>query len=470
MSEVSHRHDTWIAAVPFPDGTDRRQSARVPCALRVRLGPPKAPPQTTLLAEDLSTGGVFVRCAEPVQVGARFSIELALASGETVYVPDAEVLYNVQSDTRRGFGARFVSVSREAMQRLVTAASFESDITPPKLREVSASMILEATSEIPQARLKHTVAIDVRGAMPMPRVSDLSLASIRPVKIGDRAFTAVLPVREGEEVHGASAYEDEDEDVPTPEPLADTLVPMSTEPVEAQHLDDEDGFDAEDMHDGIDWQPREVRARANSPLRRFARRVRSRPLVFAAACASCAMIIVAGVSLVRRGDEALASRPAPPRISNATHRALTSPLPAAPAVVPAPAPEPAPAPAVAVKAPAGKAEPVRAEPPKKPLPELVSVAPVKSRAVEPPPSVVLGVAPGTKVLRTYVFKNPDRFVVDLVGQPQLPSIVSRAPGVPEPRIGKHPEYLRVVIDSTASIERGSVEKRGERLEIRLVRR
>jgi hypothetical protein len=146
MAQVSSRPqdasiDTWIQTMPLPSSDDRRTSARVPTALKVRLGPAREPPSTTLLCEDVSEGGLFVRCGQAVQVGARFSVELTLVDGQLLYIPEAEVLYNtgVQGE-RRGFGARFVAVTREAQQKLLELARFGSDIQPRG--PVSGSMIV----------------------------------------------------------------------------------------------------------------------------------------------------------------------------------------------------------------------------------------------------------------------------------------------------------------------------------------
>lgn len=133
--------DTWIQTMPLPSSDDRRTSARVPTALKVRLGPAREPPSTTLLCEDVSEGGLFVRCGQAVQVGARFSVELTLVDGQLLYIPEAEVLYNTGAQgERRGFGARFVAVTREAQQKLLELARFGSDIQPRG--PVSGSMIV----------------------------------------------------------------------------------------------------------------------------------------------------------------------------------------------------------------------------------------------------------------------------------------------------------------------------------------
>jgi hypothetical protein len=251
--------DTWIQTMPLPSSDDRRTSARVPTALKVRLGPAREPPSTTLLCEDVSEGGLFVRCGQAVQVGARFSVELTLVDGQLLYIPEAEVLYNtgVQGE-RRGFGARFVAVTREAQQKLLELARFGSDIQPrgpvsgsmivgsndratSRMRRVSADTTtrpegLRAETTRPELALRMEQAVhddgerDVADTVPraqhpserptaaevspvaglaravkaeaLPRVSDLRVASLRP-GVG---LVVPMPARvelDDGEVHGA---------------------------------------------------------------------------------------------------------------------------------------------------------------------------------------------------------------------------------------------------------------------------
>jgi hypothetical protein len=443
MSELSHQgHDTFIHALPFMDGADRRQSARVPCAMRVHLGPPKAPPETTLVAEDISTGGLFIRCGQAVQVGARFSMHIERDDGERIYVPEAEVLYNYQAedDPKRGFGARFVSVGREAMQKIVASASFTSDVAVTKEREVSSSMIVRSTEEIPVPRIGDTISIRIDD---LPRVSDLRLSSTTP---------PMTPI----------AIEDEEE-----------------EQLEAP-IAEEIEMHGDDMHDGIDWQPREVRERAQSPLKRIARRVRERPFtwVVSTAIGAISLVVLASVVAKRGSSDAYASRPAdaPPRVSAETHRALLDPKPALVGVAPMPAQaEPAPVtnplPKLVVIDPPAKAQPVKQDAPKQePLakpkaPEKAPSAPPAGK-VEKSPAAVLRLSANAKVLKTHVLKAPHRFVVDLGAQTGTPELVSKN-GVSAPRFGAHPDFVRVVFDSPRAIVRGEVSKKGDRLEVRL---
>lgn len=263
MAQVSSRPqdasiDTWIQTMPLPSSDDRRTSARVPTALKVRLGPAREPPSTTLLCEDVSEGGLFVRCGQAVQVGARFSVELTLVDGQLLYIPEAEVLYNTGAEgERRGFGARFVAVTREAQQKLLELARFGSDIQPrgpvsgsmivgsndratSRMRRVSADTTtrpegLCAETTRPELALRMEQAVpdggerEVADTVPraqhgsarpsveqpsaaelaravkaeaLPRVSDLRVASLRP-GVG---LVVPMPARvelEDGEVHGA---------------------------------------------------------------------------------------------------------------------------------------------------------------------------------------------------------------------------------------------------------------------------
>lgn len=201
MSQLSSPpHDTWIQPLPFAAADDRRQSARVPTALKVRLGPAREPPSTTLLCEDVSEGGLFVRCGQAVQLGARFSVELTLASGDVLYIPEAEVLYNVDGEgARKGFGARFVAVTREAKQKLLDVARFSSEIQPR--RDVSGSMIVgnndRTTSRMRRAKDERAKDEEANGAARAGAAGAMAAGAAN-------ANATVMPSRLPSAVHAAS--------------------------------------------------------------------------------------------------------------------------------------------------------------------------------------------------------------------------------------------------------------------------
>src|SRR5687767_3503584 len=105
MSHVSNlelEHDTTLTPVLFRDGADRRAGARVPIRGAVKMGPPQGEPYAVVVASDLSRSGLFIEADRAVRVGARFSAEITLSSGEVVYVAEAEVAYN--RDEKQGGG------------------------------------------------------------------------------------------------------------------------------------------------------------------------------------------------------------------------------------------------------------------------------------------------------------------------------------------------------------------------------
>lgn len=511
--ETHKTYDTWIAKVPFPDGSDRRGSARVPCALRVRLGPPKAPVETTLVAEDVSTGGLFIRCKDEVQVGARFSIELDLPDGGPLYVAEAEVLYNFAGGEgeKRGFGARFVSLTHDALERLESAAVFASDIEGRAQRSgvpATNSMIIDAQTDLPPSRINRRVAIDLRSParrLPeMPQVSDLRLATLRPLGVEVAAATAEMEV--------LPRPEEVQDTAPPARPLFDDATPdqraiqtdrlCSAEdalaPDKALRTDDslrpsEVGLQqGEDMHDGIDWKPREVRARERG-MHRFGRRVSaavgSRAMLWLSAAVAGVSVVMVGAALIGAGGSQSAASPTPPelraRVSGETQRVLTGsdaklvgvePVKPKAQVEAQPAKNPLPPLVVIDRAdPAGMGLPAstlparpggdRVEP--APAPKSKPAVAPKSDARSAAAGMSLGLEKGAKVLRTHVLKEPARFVIDLVGQKTPPVVLGKRGELAAPRVGMHPDYVRVVIDSAKHIQRGEVSVRGERLDLTL---
>lgn len=529
MMEPQATHDTWLSPVLFRDGSDRRDGARIPKALKVRLGPPKAPPETTLLSEDLSTGGLFVRCAEPVQVGARFSLEIALDSGEAVYIPEAEVLYNYAAEDgqKRGFGARFVSVTKEAHEKLVEAARFSSDLRVVKDQEespeVSESMILEQDSEHLTSRVRKG-GIDLKNAVPVgPRVSDLRLATERP-----RHISAIISLRPDMVINrGSSAWSGAIAPVgelPAPPPAAahdvaahdvaldadgairDTLIPeaVSDEPVapsisasgtpEPAELETPSHITVSaisDMHAGISALPREVRERRQPGLLdSLTERIGQKPLLWVSGTAlfmgACMFALVhakrdpaarpAVVSKIPAADLAALERAAQPvRAMEPTkpgvaEKAAEAKAPAAPVVV-----EPkkaAPAPVTPEAAPAPKAEPkavIKAEAKPTTLEALDrAVSKVGPAVAAASGSMSFTVDEGAKVLRTHVLKAPNRFVVDVSGMKSAPS-VKESGELGAPRVGKHEDYWRIVLDTPYRIEKGEASISGSKLSVRVQR-
>ena len=103
--------DSFLSSGSFLPARDRRRSPRIPLAKPVRVGPPGGLPQSPVSATDLSVGGLFIDADRPVRVGARFCVQVPLANGTSVYVEEAEVVYNRQTTHAPGFGVRFLRVN-----------------------------------------------------------------------------------------------------------------------------------------------------------------------------------------------------------------------------------------------------------------------------------------------------------------------------------------------------------------------
>ena len=123
------------------------------------------------------------------------------------------------------------------------------------------------------------------------------------------------------------------------------------------------------------------------------------------------------------------------------------------------------------KTPAAKVVP----PPRRPAPRQTAPALGSQILVDPEDVEVdrgqdrfaLRVSRGVKVRRSMIYRKPERFVVDLVGQ-QSPLIPPKAmSGVRRMRVGTHPGFVRVVFDAKRKIKKGRATIDGRRLRISL---
>ncbi len=143
--------------------------------------------------------------------------------------------------------------------------------------------------------------------------------------------------------------------------------------------------------------------------------------------------------------------------------------PAAPAL--AKAPESAAAPAKAPTAAAADVPPAA----------LAKAAAARDTAASPPPAreeraskssasvkLRLAVSPKATVKRTLVMREPDRLMIDLFGQTEAPALPRGVAGVEGMRVGRHPGFLRVVLDTRPGLVKGTVERSAKGLEIQLV--
>ncbi|MCB9652684.1 MAG: PilZ domain-containing protein [Deltaproteobacteria bacterium] len=79
----------------------------------------------------------------------------------------------------------------------------------------------------------------------------------------------------------------------------------------------------------------------------------------------------------------------------------------------------------------------------------------------------LRLSTSAQVMRTYVFRGPERFVIDIVdheGAVELPLVSAPVTNV---RVGRHDGFTRVVFDARRTIRSGRVTKLGDRLTVSL---
>lgn len=474
---------------------DRRRSPRVPLAHPVRVGPPKEAPEALVSARDLSADGMFIDADRPVRVGARFSAEITLPDGQQIYVAQAEVAYNREHLHGAGFGVHFVEIDP------VDRALIEAEVNRFVRAEVGSTTLVPSiiaarpapVSELPTLAPTRSM-LEARGASDIDGLE--AVISLPPEPTLGSA-TPEAPDLSTELEH------------PAEDPSAGSWGRHSLE-----LSDDIDEGDVEDeAHDAR-------RVARDSWLGRY--------LPGALVLAGLGAVVSVAIGLLfDSSGEALAVEPASSGVSSGTQAVLMGetqdvlPVTPAPEVDPAapkkrplpplvlvdeawdrdgakapaaeapasaaaqpapaakapatkaPAVEPAPvkeAP-VAEPAPAAKAEPAPAVEPApeakaKPAPRAMSEA---ARAIlgETPETVTLAVSPGVRVLRTHVLHQPERFVVDLVGQ-AAPLAVPAGHGiVSQIRVGKHPEYTRLVIDVQAPLQAGQAELVGGRLQVTL---
>lgn len=87
---------------------------------------------------DISLGGAFVVCSEPLALNAKFKISIRIPNQEPLRL-NAEVVWsnrNMSADrvVNRGMGIRFIENTEKDRQRLneILAASLEEDSQSPR--------------------------------------------------------------------------------------------------------------------------------------------------------------------------------------------------------------------------------------------------------------------------------------------------------------------------------------------------
>lgn len=468
---------------PFPTQAERRRSPRMPLGAPVKVGAPHGPAQAAVSATDLSAHGLFIDADRPVRVGARFSLEIPLPDGSRVYVPEAEVAYNRARPHGSGFGVRFLSADPGALVQIAQAV--EPELVEPETLDGPSMPIAAFGSVAPSAQRKvDEPTTEIRSDLPTLAPGSIDL----------------------------SQY-------PEPEILAEALAQPSMISVAPEPMEEAEDEPLTDR----------IFAALAAARGRFAERARAFPRlwtgVFAGGIATIAAAVVLTLYTGSDAQAVKASGAGEHGVSATTHQALMGGaslaevpvVEARPAEVEAPAvapkkplpplvviDEPAEVQAVEVADAAAaapkpevevEADPVVAAPqPSAPKAQASAPAPAPAaevkkvvaakQEVKPAPAkepsaraqqilgggagtLTLSVDPGAKVLRTHALKGPDRFVIDLVGQNSnlnLPAPVGRVKTL---RAGKHPEYTRVVVDTTRPIKSGAAKKDGNRLVLTL---
>ncbi len=451
MSHVSYESapaaDTFIGPVLFPDGTDRRASARIPLSSRVRIGPPGGLPTSLVSASDLSAGGLFIDADREVRVGARFSVDVPLEDGSRVYISEAEVAYNRDRASSSGFGVRFVGIDPDA-ERLIQQAI-------EKITGFTTDVI-----DRPRKNRQHPELSALPTIVPTPMTSEL----------------------------------------PEPSILAESVVLDATldlsderEPARPNRWAAVSKRFGETMHD---W-----RLAIGERVRRAPRYAQGIAFIGAAA-----LTVAVAITLWSGGD-ANAVEPTGtdgPSVPTSTHQVLMgqAPIdaldaePAAPELVEPTTKtkkvklpplvrldEPEPAPEVNAEAvkPAPQAEPVVAKAaPEVEAPKAKKPEPKKAEAptakVSSAARAILGtsddrvsipLAPGARVLKTHVLKQPERYVIDVVDQPCPLTNVAPTGAVERIRSARHPEYCRIVMDLAQPLDAARYSVTGDTLVVTL---
>lgn len=417
-------HDTLRTPILFSDGEDRRRGARVPLGTPVQVGPPGGVPHAAVWAADLSVGGLFIRADREVRIGARFSVAIPDSGDDaSLYVAEAEVIYNRHTPHDAGFGVRFIALKESVLlglERLVARGTVDVKLsTPPSnaQSEVSSDTptMLPSVHPLDGVRLSAQEDQFFDEVESTPGSDRCGVQRIYPTSrprdrnywlIGAAAGLAVVCVGLAATLFGGGANE---------------AVASETA-----------------------WQDGRVRT-------------------------------VTHQVLMGERDPAALDEVQPPEVVS----------PKASSSSPAPAPK-TPLPELvtvdgllAVQGPPAPAEPWQAEPakPAKPKARKKRAAPAKRRDSRRAPwkkaagshgrtvTLDLPVDQGARVKRTVVYDKPHRFVIDVLGQTTAPKLPAGSGAVRKVRFGRHEDFCRYVLDVDRPIEVGRVTQYGTRLQV-----
>jgi hypothetical protein len=446
-------NDTTLSPVLFVEGEDRRRGARVPLSRPVKVGPAGGTPEALVSARDLSREGMFVDADRPVRIGARFCVQIALDDESPAYVAQAEVAYNREHDHGTGFGVRFLDLEPDARAKidaevlrqtqallntptlvpsiLHSAPDVDSDV--PTLLP-SASQFMIKTDEVPRNRtevpteLEPAEAVEVAPSLPPePGLSsDLVLAD--------------LPIPEPMEIPETAGIRLKDYLRDAPEFIGRTwpgillIISLFAIIVGALMMLTE-------------AQAPVVPPPASADVAALSDEARAAPDVEVATGPATALPMRNDTHDVLMGNVEPALLAVVPKDAPAEVELAQPVLPRKRKVESKPAPEPA-----------KTVETVK--------PHTLSPA-ARALLSESAPRVSLTLDKGARVLKTHVYHNPERFVVDLVGQDSRLKVPAANGAITGVRTGKHPDFVRVVVDVSGKLEAGRAELNRRRLTLQL---
>jgi hypothetical protein len=122
-----------LSAVKDINWAEKRKAPRISISWKAVIDTADQP--MTVQLKDISLGGAFVVCAEPLPINARLGIAIDLPGAEPLSL-NAEVVWtnaNVPPDkvVHRGMGIRFVDNSREDREALNEAIAAALDAASP---------------------------------------------------------------------------------------------------------------------------------------------------------------------------------------------------------------------------------------------------------------------------------------------------------------------------------------------------
>lgn len=434
----------------------------------VWLGPPDGIPQAAVSARDVSEGGLFIDADRPVRVGARFSISLPFEDC-SIYVPEAEVAYNADNPSGGGFGVRFLRLDRSARSALskliqrrqqsfhtaaegrdtfINEASLVPSVLPhdsddlslPEYPEPQLSedpLDLEAMIQLPKDEMSPVIHWRERlKTLPWKHLGGFMLGASLLLVIATLA-QAIYSELSVEEVELVSAEQPEGVDPATHQRLmGEAQAAVWPAPKAAHEEESEAALEAELEAGGA--LP-ELKSLEEALLE--AEALRGRPAVV-----KPRRVAPEPEARIATQDSPKASAP------RALHGVSEQPAKLAKAPAPTAARDPAP---VKAQPRAVKAKPAAAKAPAK--------ASEKAALSEAARNLLGDAKVGIK--KSFVLKNPDRFVVDIAEENSKLRLPKVGGQILQVRLGFHKGFTRVVFDLKKPIKSGEARISGDALQV-----